>query len=171
MLNDTPLPATPSTRSRLPLWGGLLVLFLLVPAIGVPILLTLFAEPAFQSFDELNPADIRSMEIFVLNRPDRGPDIGKIRILFPIAEADHPLLLAHFLKAKRVDSLPPKVWLGRLVVKLANGKKQDVLLYRVGDENDAKNKVKLLFKIGPYQYEARAADPLTLLLDECVAKE
>lgn len=170
MPNDTPPLPTPSTRSRLPIWGGLLALFLLVPGIGVPILLSLFAEPAFQSFDELNAADIRAMEIFVLNRPDRGPDIGKIRILFPIAETDHPLLLAHFLKAKRVDQLPPKVWLGRLVVKLKNGKKQDVLLYRVGDENDPKNKVKLLFKIGQYQYEAGPADPLTALLDECVAK-
>ena len=150
-MNEPRPPST--TRRRLPLWGGILALVLLFPAVVIPLLLASFREPAFASIDEIDLARVTSMEIFVLNRPDGGPDIGGTRGLFAIPVADFDRALAPLRKADPIAAESPRgIWLGRLVVKLADGRSQTVMLHRPKGEYDRATVQRLELRIGRHQF-------------------
>lgn len=150
-MDDTNTAST--TRRRLPLWGGILALVLLFPAIVIPMLVSNFREPAFASIDEIDLARVKSMEIFVLNRPDGGPDIGGTRGLFAIPAADYDRALAPLRKAEPIVAESPRgIWLGRLVIVLGDGRSQTVMLHRPKSDHDTTAPQRLEMRIGRYQF-------------------
>ncbi len=164
MTDSNEVTPRPTTRSRLPFWAALLGLFALVPLIGVPVLLGLFSEPLFTSVADLSPQEIAQVRAFVLNRPDGQPDVGKPRELYAVPPDHAEAVLKTLRSAKTVETLPPKIWLGRLSIKLQSGRSQTIQLYRIG-ENDHLGKAKFVFKVGQYQYEANTVDEFTDALD------
>ncbi len=150
-MND-PAPAS-TTRRRLPLWGGILALVLLFTAVVIPKIVKNLGEPAFPSIDEIDLAQVKSMEIFVLNRPDGGPDIGGTRGLFAIPATDYDRALAPLRKAEPIPAESPRgIWLGRLVVVLADGRSQTVMLHRPKSEYDPKASQRMELRIGRHQF-------------------
>lgn len=163
---NEPAPA-PTTRRRLPLWGGIAALILLFPAIVIPILVSILKEPAFASLDELDLAQVSSMEIFLLNRPDGGPDIGGTRGLFVIPAADYDRALAPLRKAEPIAAESPRgIWLGRLVVTLADGRKQTVMLHRPKAEYDKSQVHRLELRIGRHQFVGPPVDEFVARIAE-----
>lgn len=165
-MNDATAP-TSTTRRRLPLWGGILALVLLFPAIVIPLLVANFREPAFASIDEIDLAQVRSMELFLLNRPDGGPDIGGTRGLFAIPSSDYDRALAPMRGAERVTAESPRgIWLGRLVVTLEDGRTQTVMLHRPRHEYDAARVQRLEIRIGRHQFEGPTVDAFVARMAE-----
>lgn len=162
---DQPLPpAAPSTRTRLKWWGLILLLTFLFAAALVTAALQVL-RPAFESVDQLDPARIESIRVFVINRPDGGPDIGgPTRKGIQISREDFGKVLDPLRHAERV-SKERGVWLGQMTVKLADGRGQPIYLYRARSAPDGP--WVLRFKIGRLQYEAGPVDELVRVLTEC----
>lgn len=153
--------AKPSLRTRLPLWGGLLALALLFPAVVIPWLVGAFREPAFKTVDEVDVENVKGIELFVINRPDGGPDIGGAA-LFPVASADFDRTLALLRKATPVENESPRgVWLGRVVVTLKDGRSQSIMLHRPKNEYDVKAAHRLEIRIGSHQFEGPPVNEFT----------
>lgn len=165
---DTP-PAPPATRRRMLLWVALFCLVLLVPLTLVPTALLLFSKPAFESVDELSPDKVTGIGVFILNRPDGGPDVGRRDDLFQVPPADRDAVLGLLRGAQRVD-LTRGIWLGRMVVTLADGRRQAILLYRPESSVDKDKPGRLRFKIGDLQYEGPPVDEFVRALVAIEAK-
>lgn len=145
--------ATNTTRRRLPFWLGITALILLFPAIVIPWLVSAFREPAFQSIDEIDTANVRSMELFLLNRPDGGPDIGGTRGLFVIPPSQYQRTLELLRNAEPLTTeLPRGIWLGRLVITLNEGRTQTVMLHRPKQETEKSQTQRMELRIGRYVY-------------------
>ena len=126
MADDAP----PRPKSRTLRWvvvGVLLVLLLplLVGFVLVPLLL----EQPFESAEEIDPAEVKTLRVFVLNRRelDGGRDVGP----YLAAAEDYPALLAPLREAREVGSFPDArgPWLAEYRVLLKSGRKGTIKLY------------------------------------------
>jgi hypothetical protein len=144
-------------------WGLILLLTLLFAATLVTVALRLL-KPAFESVDQLEPGQIRSIRAFVLNRPDGGPDIGDRKGGMEITGGDLEKVLAPLRHAARIDK-ERGVWLGQITVKLADGRGQTIMLHRA--QPDPQKPWVLRFKIGTFQYEAGPVSELIEVLSAC----
>ncbi len=149
MTEIDPPPRPP--RNRLPLWVGLIVLILLFPAVVIPLLVGAFRDPAFASVDEVDVARVQAIDVFILNRPDGGPDIGGTRGLFPVPEADFERVLALMRNATPSQS-QRGIWMGRIVVTLTDGRVQTIMLHRPTDEYAGTDR-RLEMRIGRLQFD------------------
>jgi hypothetical protein len=160
------LPPPPPTRSRRK-WGVLIIVLVLLFVgtgyVGVFVVKSFVSNPAFDSVDQLDASQITAMKVFVLNRPDGGPDLGYPKGM-TIASPDYEKVLAPLRNARPVHT-DRGVWLGRLTVTLADGRSQSILLYRA--QPDPKVPPVLRFKIGSFQYEAGPVDGFVSVLVEC----
>lgn len=107
-----------------------------------------FAGPAFDSADRIDLAQVKDVEVLILNRPDGGPDVGSPREPHKLPAAQWPAAFAPLRNAEPVDSLPPKIWLGKYTVTLADGRRQPIMLYYLAGEKEKR----VRFKIGPHQF-------------------
>jgi hypothetical protein len=152
--------AVPPLRRRLAWWGGLLVLFLCGAATLVVVALSLLSDPAFASVDELDNARVKGITFFVLNRPDGSPDIGRVQQPVTVPADQIPAVLDLFRKATPVETLPPKVWLGKLVVELTDGRSETIMLYWSNADREAKRPLRVRFKIRTRQFEGGEVEVL-----------
>lgn len=163
--------ARPSLRTRLPLWGGLLTLALLFPAVVIPWLVGVFREPAFQSVDGVEVANVKTVELFIINRPDGGPDIGGANLYgVPPENFDRTLALLRKLTPVQGES-PRGIWLGRVVVTLKDGRSQSIMLHRPKNEYDTKAVQRLEVRIGSHQYEGPSVNDFTKQIGEIAGVE
>jgi hypothetical protein len=144
-------------------WALIFVLTLVFAATAVTVVYHYVSAPVFESVDQLEPARITAIKVFVLNRPDGGPDLGYPKGM-AIGESDFEKVLAPLRNARPVHA-ERGVWLGRLTVTLADGRSQSILLYRA--QPDPKQPPVLRFKIGSFQYEAGPVNAFVTALVEC----
>lgn len=156
------LAPTLTTRRRLFLSALVVMGALMVPAILVPTALLLLREPAFHSLQELDPGQIVKLEVFVLNRPDQLPDIGSTKGMRVIPAEGQQRVLDFLRNAQPVDS-SRAIFLGRLVVQLRTGEREQLILNRFGD---SKSGYRLRYFIGQQGYDAASVNDFTRLLDE-----
>jgi len=122
------------------------------------------SAPAFE-VEQLDAGQITAMKVFVLNRPDGGPDLGDRKQKgFAIAPPDYEKVLAPLRAAGRVHT-GRGVWLGQLTVWLADGRRQPVYLYRA--QPDPRKPPVLRFTIGSRQYEAGPVNDFVTILAAC----
>lgn len=159
-MDQPPPPAAPPARSRF-VWWGLILLLTLLFAAGLVTAALMVLKPAFESVDQLDPAQIRSMRAFILNRPDGGPDVGDRKGGTEVRREDYEKVLAPLRHAERVNT-ERGVWLGQITVKLADGRGQTILLYRA--QPDPRKPWVLRFKVGQHQYEAGPVSDLVAAL-------
>ncbi len=144
------------------MWGGLLALVLLFPAIVIPLLVGAFREPAFQSIDEIDLAQVQSVEVFVLNRPDGGADIGGTRGKFVVPPADVDAVLGLLRKAERVTAITSRgIYLGQILVTLSNGRNQTVYLHRPKNEYEVRAAQRVELRIGSNQFNGPPVNEFT----------
>lgn len=156
------------TRSRLKWWGLFLCLALAFAAALVTVAVNVLTPPVFESIDRLDAARVTEMRVFVLNRPDGGPDLGdRKRKGFPIAPEDFDRVLAPLRDARPVHT-GRGVWLGQLTIWLADGSRQPVYLYRA--RSDSTQPFVLRFTIGSFQYEAGPVDDFVKILAACESR-
>ncbi|WP_149113922.1 hypothetical protein [Limnoglobus roseus] len=154
-------------RSRLPLWAGLLGLILLFPVIVIPLLVGAFREPAFQSVDEIDMAQVTAVEAFVLNRPDGGPDIPGNKSKFAVPPGDFDAVLSLLRKADRVSAPTSRgIYLGQIRVTLANGRSQTIYLHRPKNEYEAGPLHRVEVRIGSNQFDGPPVNEFTRRLGE-----
>jgi hypothetical protein len=134
-------------------WVAILTAILLVPAIGVPIAMDVLREPAFQSLDELAASDIRSIELFLLQRPDGGEDIGGTRGMFRVPEEHYDTVLGSLRNATSMEVAQPRgIWLGRMIVKLRDGRRQTVMFHRPRSDGGPSGVNRVEIRIGKKQF-------------------
>jgi hypothetical protein len=166
---SSPPSATPTARQRMPFWAGILGLILLVPAIGIPIMLNIIREPAFQSLDEVQAENVKSMEIFILQRPDGGDDIGGTRGMFQVPPEHFQTVLQGLRNAQPMEaSLPRGIWLGRMIVKFQDGRRQTVMFHRPRTDSGPQ---RVEIRIGSKQFLGGEVNVLTKLLDGVAGRE
>jgi hypothetical protein len=156
----------PSRRTWLK-WGGLILAGVVAAAYCWVAVVVPYLRPAFESVDAVDAGQVRSLTVFVLNRPDGGPDIGHPKNPFAIDPADYGKVLGLLRNAERIDK-ERGVYLGEMRVRLADGRRQSIQLYRVAPAPNAPPVLR--FKIEQFQYEAGPADRLVTLLAECEAR-
>jgi len=155
----------PPSRSRFKWWALIFVLLLLFAWTCVFLLYQYVSTPTFDSVDRLDATQVTGMRVFVLNRPDGGPDLGDRKQKgFPVAPGDFDRVLAPLRNARPVHT-DRGVWLGQLTVYLADGSRQPIYLYRA--QPDPKQPVVLRFTIGSSQYEAGPVDDFVKVLAAC----
>jgi hypothetical protein len=159
-----PPPPAAAARRRWLLAAAVVGGAFLVPAVLVPAALYLFREPAFGSIDELTPDRVAAVELFVLNRPDRGPDVGSTKALYVVPDADRERVLAVFRGATPTAD-GRTVFLGRMVVRLTDGRREQIILDRVPGPTP-KAGDRLRFFVGRHGFDAGPVDAFTKLLDE-----
>jgi hypothetical protein len=148
-------------------WGGLILVGVVAAAYCWVTVVVPHLQPAFESVDALDANRVRSLTVFVLNRPDGGPDIAHPKTPLVIDPADHDKVLGLLRNAERIDK-ERGVFLGEMRVELADGRSQSIQLYRVAPAPKAPPVLR--FKIEQFQYEAGPADRLVTLLAECEAR-
>lgn len=153
----------------MPLWIGLIVLILLFPAIVIPLLVGAFRDPAFASVDEVEVAQVKGIDVFVLNRPDGGPDIGGTRGMFAVPADDFEKVLGLLRNATRSDS-PRGIWMGRIVVTLKNGRTQTIMLHRPTDDYTGTGQ-RLELRIGPLQFDGPPVKEFVRRMSELAGQE
>ncbi len=152
--DQKPLPEESITKRRMPFWIGIGVLILLFPIIVIPFLVSTFREPVFQSVDDIAVDQIESIELFILNRPDGGPDIGGTRGMFAVPKEDFERILEPLRGARTVESESARgIWLGRMVVTFTDERSQTIMLHRSKKEYEDRAAKPLEIRIGRYQYE------------------
>ena len=108
-----------------------LSLAVLLPAGLVVVLFPLLAGSPFDSVDAIDPAAVKAVRVFVLNRKelDGGEDIGP----YLAKPADVPALLAPLRGLTPLPEAPPVrgPWLGEYRVRTANGRRGTVRFYWV----------------------------------------
>jgi hypothetical protein len=156
----------PSRRAWLK-WGGLILVGIVAAAFCWVAVVVPYLRPAFESVDALDPGQVRSLTVFVMNRPDGGPDIAHPKSPLAIDPADFDKVLGSLRNAERIDK-ERGVFLGEMRVTLADGRRQSIQLYRVAPA--PKSPPVLRFKIEQFQYEAGPAERLVSLLAECEAR-
>jgi hypothetical protein len=126
MATDRPTGTNPAKRIVL-----IVLLLLLVPVGLALVLFPLLSEQPFDSVDELDPATIKSLNVFLLNRRelDGGEDVGP----YTAAPEDYPALLAPLKGATRVDEFPGVrgPLLGEYRVRTTTGRRGTIRLYWV----------------------------------------
>lgn len=148
------------------------MLILLFPAIVIPYLVGQFREPAFRSIEEIDVAQVESIELFILNRPDGGVDIGGTRKLHAVAPENFDKTLEVLRHATPVAAASGRgIWLGRVVVTLKNGRTQTVMLHRPTHEYDATKPQRIEMRIGSHQFEGLEVDEFTKRLGEIAGVE
>lgn len=132
MPTDGPL-TTPNPAK----WIVLIVLALM----GIPVTLALVVFPMlsdlpFESVHQLDPADVRSLSVRLLNRSelDGGDDVGP----YFAAPEDYAALLAPLRHAPKVADFPDArgPWLGEYRVRTTSGRGGTIRLYWVRSPED-----------------------------------
>jgi hypothetical protein len=156
-----------NTARRWLIIGALLVM-MLVGCMYVLIFMAAgrLSTPVATSLVDLNPATIAEADLLVIRRPDGGADVtaGKteaVRIIGTDAAA-----LVEALKVGKAVETARGVWMGKLVLHLADGRKLETLLYSVGDVPGGP----MRFKIEQFQYELESSTPFLKCVDEIDAK-
>jgi hypothetical protein len=121
-------PPRPKPRTMRWVVVGVLVV-LLLPAVVAFVLVPLLLEQPFESAEEIDPAAVKQLRVFVLNRKelDGGRDVGP----YLAAAEDYPALLAPLREAHEVTSFPDArgPWLAEYRVLLTSGRKGTIRLY------------------------------------------
>jgi hypothetical protein len=119
--------------------------------------------PAFQSLDDASAAEIESLEVLAINRPDGGPDISAGgKALLPIPAEHREAVLAPLRGAPAI-SKPRGIYLGQIQLRFRDGRKLIVYLHRTTEDT-------LQFTIGSRQYEVVPLEKFLKPLAEIEAK-
>lgn len=153
-----PAPPPPARRLRFALWGALFASFLTCAGLFAYFGYEWTRTPAFETVDDLDLAAVARVQVLVINRPDGGPDVGELKgEPLTVPAADYEAVFAPLRRATPV-SRERGIWLGRVMVLLADGRRQTIMLYRVGEGNDPARPPVLLFSIGRRQFEVGAVE-------------
>ena len=166
---DDPTPR-PTRQSPL-LIAGVVFAILLGMAVVATIVIPLLQEQPFDSVDELDPENIKSLRVYFLNRKelDGGDDIGP----YFAAEEDYAKLLAPLRHVSEVEQFQDTrgVWLGEYRVRTKTGRKGTIKLYWVKTPLDPPSApARLRFQIGPHKYEGGTAAAIIAAANEAAAR-
>jgi len=167
MADPTPRP---SRQSPLVIAGAVFAI-LLVMALVATIVIPLLQEQPFDSVDELDPANIKSLRVYFLNRKelDGGDDIGP----YFAAEEDYAKLLAPLRNISEVEQFQDArgPWLGEYRVRTKTGRKGTIKLYWVKTPLDPPlASARLRFQIGPHKYEGGTAEAIIAAANEAAPR-
>lgn len=160
----TPVTAPPpvSRRRWLLLSAAAVGLVLLWAAVATSVLSWVVGGPAFTTLTDVPADQVTAVDAFVLNRPDGGPDIGSPRELKRLA--DPKPVLAWLANAKPVP-YQRSILLGRLVIRLEDGRAQELILNQVKDTTDPTGRRFFVrYHIERNTFDAGPADEFTRLL-------
>lgn len=118
---------------------------------------SLFREPAVKSIDEIDAANVERLALFIIRRPDEGPDIGSPSDPWIVPPAEVEAVLAPLRNARAI-SADRGVWLGRMTIHFKDGRKVEVFLHVTGD-GQGSNPPHLRYKIEEFQYEIGPVGP------------
>lgn len=166
---DDPTPRA-SRQSPLVI-AGVVFALLLVMAVVATIVIPLLQEQPFDSVDELDPENIKSLRVYFLNRKelDGGDDIGP----YFAAEEDFAKLLAPLRKLPEVQDFQDTrgVWLGEYRVRTKTGRKGTIKLYWVKTPLDPPSApARLRFQIGPHKFEGGTAVAIITAANEAATR-
>ena len=160
MTPPEPAPAAPPPRPRhARRVATFMVPVLLLPAASSRLGLFPLLAPTFDTIGELDPAEIKTLRVHILNRDglDGGPEVGP----YVADPGDYAGLLKPLLSVPEVrDGFAGRrgPWLGEYRVVLKSGRKGTVRLYWSKPPTAAA--AVLRFKIGPKEFEGGSADAL-----------
>lgn len=123
-----PAPARPKPRTARRLVVGVLLVLLVPVGLAVFLFPLMTAQP-FDAVEEIDPAEVTSLRVFVMNRKefDGGQDVGP----YLAAAEDYPALLAPLRAAREVgpfaDARGP--WLAEYRVLLTSGRRGTIRVY------------------------------------------
>ncbi len=126
----------------------------------------LFDNKPAASIDELDAAEVAKLSVFVLNRPDGGPDItrgGGELLNIPQPEVESILAT---LRGARPITAERAVFLGRMEIALQDGRKLTVMLHRDASDKSAS----LQYRIGNHGYEGQSLTAFLAALDAMEAR-
>lgn len=151
--------------------AGAVFAILLVMALVATIVVPLLQEQPFDSVDELDAANIKSLRVYFLNRKelDNGDDIGP----YFAAEEDYAKLLAPLRNVPEVSEFQDArgVWLGEVRVRTKTGRKGTIKLYWVKTPLDLPTApARLRFQIGPHKYEGGTATAIVAAASEAAPR-
>lgn len=145
---------------------GLSMLTLLVPVFMLFVVFPWLEEPAFQSVDEINPADVEVLRVQLFNHPQGKDDVGPVEM----SSDDFPILLAALSRAEKVDKIPPKTLFGEYRVRFKDSRRGTIRLYwQKANPNQADSAV-IWIVIGRNKYRAGGVLELYKLAGECATR-
>lgn len=150
-------------QSRRWMWVAIIFVLMVGLAYGSVFLLAdLFAKPTAKSVDEIDTANLASMSVLAINRPDGGPDISAGgKEMLPVPADQFSKLLAP-LKNSRQVTTDRGIYLGEVRMIFKNGSKLTIMLHRA--ESEGRNVLRL--GIEQYQYDADSLEPFLKVLDQ-----
>ena len=134
-----------------------LAVVLVVPLVLILVVFPLILTQPFDRVEDLNPADVASLRVQVLDRQhlDNGPDIGP----YVAAESAVPALLAVLKPVPEVDEFVDArgPLLGEYRILTTAGRKGTIRFYWQRPGGNPNAEPRLRFVIGPHKFEGGAA--------------
>ncbi len=156
-IETAPPSAGPHVTRRIVLY---VLAFLLVPVVLAVGLFPYLLDEPFSSVDDLDPAKIRSLRVYLLNRGelDGGEDIGP----YYAAESDFPSLLKPLREVPEVQEFPNArgPWLGEYRILTQDGRRGRIRFYYVRPGGNREAPARLRFQIGDKKFEGGRADTI-----------
>ncbi len=168
MVPEQQLPPQPKRYKVSAKWLiGLSALTLLVPIFMIFVVFPWLAEQAFQSVEEIDPAQVDVMRIQLLNHPRGREDVGPVEM--------HPDDFAKLLKAiggaEKVDAIPAATWLGEFRVRYKDDRKGTIRLYWQKQNPSVPNSPAMFWlKIGTSKYKGGDVLELFKIAEECAPR-
>ena len=146
---------------------GLTALTLLVPVLMLFVIFPWLAEQAFQSVEEINPAEVEVLRVQLLNHPQGKDDVGPVEM----SPDDFPKLLAAIGGAEKVNEIPAATWLGEYRVRFHDGRRGTIKLYWQKQNPSVPDSPAVIWmKIGTSKYKGGEALELFKLAAECAPR-
>lgn len=164
--NSEPLPQPRRHKVNTKWLIGLSALTLLVPVFMLFVVFPWLEEPAFQSVDEINPADVEVLRVQLLNHPQGKDDVGPV----DMNSDDFPVLLAALSRAEKVDKIPSSPLLGEYRVRLKDSRRGTIRLYWQKENPNLPDSAVIWMKIGSNKYRAGNVLELYKLAGECAPR-
>ncbi len=146
---------------------GLTALTLLVPVLMVFVVFPWLSEQAFESVEEINPADVEVLRVQLLNHPQGKEDVGPVEM----NPDDFPKLLAAIGGAEKVNDIPAAPWLGEYRVRFKDNRKGTIRLYwQKLNPSQPQSPAIFWMRIGSTKYRGGDALELFKVAAECAPR-
>ena len=146
---------------------GLSALTLLVPVLMIFVIFPWLEEQAFQSVEEIDPAEVEVLRVQLLNHPQDQPDVGPVNM----NPDDFPKLFKAIAGAEKVIEIPAATWLGEYRVRFKDGRRGTIRLYWQRQNPSNSNSVPVIWmKIGSQKYRGGEVLELFKIAAECAPR-
>jgi len=131
-MQPKPFPPPPVRKVNVKLIAAIVLLLLLVPVVFIAFIFPWLSQPAFRSVDEIDPAQIESLSVQLLNHPAGLEDVRPTKM----NPQDFAKLLEPLRNAERIDVQPPAAFNGEYKVRFQDGRRGTIRLRWARDAFD-----------------------------------